>query len=219
MWKGTPKMVDRIVRTIVEHPKRKMLVIILTFVTGVVLVLPAVEEYSAAQTRRGAAREKLDEASGAAANLPQMQTALLQKKRELQELEHKAVTEKDVEGFRDELQKLIREVGCEMREVYIEEVPTKRPWMTNDSPLRGSPPGNSGPETPFVLAQWNARLRIEGPMGSIYKFLTRVSKMDRFIHTRLVEMKRSEADENQTQLRMEVTLYDLERKKATKDAA
>jgi Tfp pilus assembly protein PilO len=212
-------MVDRLIRTIVEHPKRKLLVIILTFVTGVVFVLPAVEEYSAAQARQGTAREKLTEASGAAANLPQMQSALQKKKRELEELEQKAVSEKDVEHFRDELQKLIREVGCEMREVHIDEIPTKRPWMSNDSSLNTVSSGNAGPETPFVLVQWNARLRIEGPMGSIYKFLTRVSQLDRFMHARLVDMKRSETDENQTQLRMEVTLFDLERKKAAKDAA
>src|SRR5688572_24432215 len=80
--KGTLKMVDKLVRTIVEHPKRKILVIILTFVTGVVFVLPAVEEYSAAQARQGVAREKLNDASGAAANLPLMQAALQKKKNE-----------------------------------------------------------------------------------------------------------------------------------------
>src|SRR5687768_2063307 len=87
--KGISAMIDRLIRSIVEHPKRKLLVIILTFVTGVVFILPAVEEYSAAQTRRGQAREKLDEASGTAANLPLMQTSLQNRKRELEVLEHK----------------------------------------------------------------------------------------------------------------------------------
>lgn len=213
-------MVERLIRVIIEHPKRKMLVIILTFVMGVVFGLPAVEEYSAARNRMADAREKLEEASGAAANLPQLLGTLDKKKREVQELERKAVTEKDVEHLRDgELQKLIRESGCEMRQMNFDEIPEKRDWMSNDSPLRGPQVGDPGKETPFVLKQWKVRLRIEGPMGSIYKFLERMSQMDRFIHTRQVYMKRSEANENLTQLELEITLFDLARKKAGKVGA
>ena len=212
-------MVDRLCRTIIEHPKRNLLVIILTLVTGVMLVLPAVEEYSAAQTRRGVAREKLDEASGAAANLPQMQAMLLAKKRDLEALERKAVTEKDVEHFRDELQKLIREAGCEMRVVNIDGLPYRRPWKSNDDPLRMTMPGDTGQETPFELVQWKAHLQIQGPMGNIYKFLERVSQMDRFIQAQQVTMKRSDVDENQTQLLMDVVLFNLERKKIAKAGA
>lgn len=207
-------MVDQLVRTIVEHPKRKLLVIILTFVMGVVFVLPAVEEYSAAQNRTVSAREKLTEAEGAAANVPQMQAALAKRRTEVEALESKAITERDVESLRTDLQRLIRDVGCEMREVYIEEIPTRRAWMSNDSPLTGAPVGNPGQETPFVLVQWESKIRLEGEMGSIYKFLAQLNQMDRLIHTKVVELKRSDINENQTQLRVEMTLFGLERKQA-----
>ena len=212
-------MIESLVLAIAEHPKRKIIVITLTLVTAVVFALPAVEEYSAAQSRMAKAREKLEEVSGTAANLPQLTQTLNRKKQELRAFELKAVTEKDVEHLRDELQKLIREAGCEMREVNIDELPMKRSWMSNDSPLRGAPIGDPGQETPFVLAQWNARLRIEGPMVSVYKFLARVNEMDRFIQTRQVDMQRSEANESLTQLKLEVTLYDLARKTAGKGGA
>jgi Tfp pilus assembly protein PilO len=213
-------MVENIVRTIVEHPRRKVLVIILTLVTGVMFGLFAVEEYSAAHARMSGARQKLDEASGTAANLPQMRTALDRTQREVQELERKAITQKDLEHLRDgELQKLIRETGCEMRQMSIDEVPMKRDWRSNDSPLRGTPIGDAGQPTPFVLMQWNARLQIEGRSHSIYKFLERISQMDRFIQARSVQMQRSETNENMTQLRMEITLFDLARKKSGKDGA
>ena len=212
-------MVDQLIRTIIEHPKRKMLVIILTGVMGVMFGLPAVEEYSAARTRTAVAREKLQEASGTAANLPQLQAALEKRKTEVQDLERKAVTDKDVERLRvGELQKLIRDAGCEMRQVQIDEQPQKRDWRSNDSPLRGSPIGDPGQETPFVLVQWTARLHIEGPMVNIYKFLQQMSQMDRFIHTTKVEMQRSETNDNMTQLRMEMMLFDLVRKKNGKAA-
>lgn len=213
-------MVEQFIRTIIDHPNRKMLVIILTFVMGVVFGLPAVEEYSAARSRVVVAREKLKEASGTAANLPLLQATLEKKRREVQELEAKAVTEKDVEKLRDgELQKLIRESGCEMRSVLIDEVPERRDWRSNDSPLRSSPIGNPGQETPFVLTQWKTRLHIEGPMGNIYMFLQRMSQMDRFLQTTKVEMKRSPSNDNLTQLILEFTLFDLARKKAGKSGA
>ena len=211
-------MIEQMVRGIVEHPKRKTLVITLTLVTGVMSGVFAVEEYSAAQARMVAAREKLDEASGTAANLPQMKNALDKRKSEVQELERKAVTEKDIEHLRDgELQKLIRDAGCEMRSVTIDDIPAKREWRSNDSPLRGVPPGESGQPTPFELTQWNARLLVEGRSINIYKLLERISQMDRFIQTRLVHMQRSETNENLTQLRMELTLFDLARKKVGKN--
>ena len=213
-------MVDQLIRTLIEHPKRKLLVIILTLVMGVMFGLPAVEEYSAARTRVAAAREKLSVASGTAANLPQLQTALAKRKQELQELERKAVTEKDVEQLRDGgLQKLIRESGCAMRQVSIDEIPDKKPWRSNDSALRGPPNGDPGQETPFELLQWKARLHVEGPMVNIYKFLQQLSQMDRFTHTTKVEMQRSETDDSLTQLKMEITLFDLVRKKANKSGA
>jgi hypothetical protein len=166
------------------------------------------------------AREKLQEASGAAANLPQLQAALDRKKLEIQELEQKAVTEKDVEKLRDgELLKLIQQSGCEMRTLSIGEIPVKRAWMSNDSALRGSPIGDPGQETPFQLVQWTVSLNIVGPMGSIYTFLNQISQMDRFIHTTKVDMRRSDNDENLTQLKMDFTLYDLVRKKAVKNGA
>jgi hypothetical protein len=42
--------------------------------------------------------------------------------------------------------------------------------------------------------------------------------MDLLIHTRLVELQRSRADENLTQLRMEFTLFDLARKNTSRNA-
>ena len=56
-------------------------------------------------------------------------------------------------------------------------------------------------------------------MGNIYKFLERVSQMDRFIQAQQVTMKRSDVDENQTQLLMDVVLFNLERKKIAKAGA
>ena len=207
-------MVDQLVRTIVEHPKRKLLVIILTLITGVVFGLPSVEEYSAAQARMATAREKLNDASGNAANLPQVQATLDAKKRELEVLERKAVSETDIEKFREELQRMIRETGCEMREVNVDETPQKRAWMSKDSPLRNGPVTDPGTETPFVLSQWNARMRLEGSMGAVYKFLASLNQMDRFIHTKEVQLARADGQENRTQLRMDITFYGLTRKKA-----
>lgn len=206
-------MVDGTVRWIIQHEKRTLIVITLTFVTGLLLILPAVEEYSAAKDRLRTAREKVSETKRQLQNLPQLQRTFEQKKRELQALESKAVTQNDVEHLRGLLQKLIRETECEMREVTISE-PNIRPWTTNDSVRRGTILSELGTETPFRLIQRNGILRIEGAMPNVYRFLSGVHQLNRFINAKQIKLERSSRDENLTQLEMQFEMFDLARKKA-----
>jgi hypothetical protein len=207
-------MIDGTLRWVVRHEKRGWIVITVTFVTGLLLILPAVEDYSAAKERTQAAREKLAETKLQLQNLPQLQRTFEQKKQALQSLENKAITAQNYEQLRESLQKLIRETGCTMREAKIEENPIPRPWMTNDSPLSKKTFVDPGPETKYQLIKRTARLEIEGPMSSVYQFMARVSQLNRFIHVNRVVLERSQSDENKTLLNLEFDMFDLTRKKA-----
>ena len=205
-------MVDGTLRWVIRHEKRAWIVITVTFITGILLVLPAVEEYSAATERTRTAREKLEEAKRQVQNLPQLKQTFEKKKQLLVGLESKAVTEKDVLQLKEALQKLIRETGCSMRILTIDEVPSPRPWMTNDSPLRHKVHVDPGPVTNFNLLSRTAKLTIDGPMTSVYQFMSRMSQLDRFIHVKFVRLERGTRDDNVTQLEMEFDLFDLARK-------
>ena len=205
-------MVDGTLRWVIRHEKRAWIVITLTFITGILLVLPAVEEYSAATERTRTAREKLEEAKRQVENLPQLKQTFEKKKQQLTALEGKAIAEKDVVPLREILQKLIRETGCTMRTLNVDEVAQPRPWMTNDSPLRNKVHVDPGPVTNFNLLIRTTKLQIDGPMSSVYQFMSRISQLDRFIHVKHVRLERSARDENVTQLEMEFDMFDLARK-------
>jgi Tfp pilus assembly protein PilO len=207
-------VVDGTLRWVLRHEKRGWIVITVTIVPGWLLVLPAVEEYSAAKERSKSAREKLAETKLQVQNLPQLQRAFDRKKSELGLLAKKAVNETNVEQFRETLHKLIRETGCTLRVGNIGANAMPRAWMTNDSPLGKKAFLDPGPETNFVLINRNAKLEIEGPMASVYQFMARVSQLDRFIHVKHIKLERSSRDENVTQLDMDFDMFDLTRKKA-----
>jgi hypothetical protein len=206
-------MVNDTIRWIVRHEKRVWIVITLTFLTGLVLTLPAVEEYSAAATRIADAREKLDEVNRRLDNLPLLKKRFAEKEREVTALEAKAITPKEVEGLHATLQQLIRETGCDMRRLDINE-PNARAWMSNDSATHRFSVGDPGHETPFQLVSRTAVLRMEGAMPNVYHFLARVNQLERFIHAKQIRLERSPRNDNVTELEMHVDLYDLVRKKA-----
>jgi Tfp pilus assembly protein PilO len=206
-------MFDGALRWILRHEKRRWIVITATFLTGVLIGLPAVEEYMAAGARMRDAQEKLTEAKRQLQHLPELKRLFDARKQELQGLEAKAVTPQEIANLHATLQQLIRETGCEMRRLDIGE-PSTRAWMSSDSPTRRGKVGALGQETPFQLVSRTAVLRMEGTMTNLYRFLARVSQLDRFIHTRQVRLDRSQRNEEVTELEMQFELFDLVRKKS-----
>lgn len=206
-------MVSTTLRWVVRHEKRTLIVISLTFVTGLLLLLPAVEEYSTAKARIQTARQNLDEANQQLQNLPLLRRTFEERKRELEHLEKKALTPREVENLRGNLQQLIRENGCVMRTLDISDA-FSRPWSSNDSPTRRVTVGPPGQETPYMLVSRTATLRMEGEMANVYQFLARASQLERFLHAKQIRLERSVRDENLIELEMHFELFDLTRKKS-----
>lgn len=206
-------MVDTTLRWVIRHEKRTVIVITLTFVTGILLILPAVEDYSAAKERIQTARENLEEAQRQVENLPQLQRLFERQKRDLSQLEAMAVTAKEAENLRELLQKAIRETGCIPRTVDVRDQSQQRPWMTNDSPIPRKTFLKPGDATPFQLVTRTATLQLEGPMTSVYQFMSRASQLQHFIYVKSVRLERTMRDPNLMQLDMEIDMFDLARGK------
>jgi Tfp pilus assembly protein PilO len=189
------------------------IVITLTFITGLLILLPAVEDYSAAKERTQAAREKLEDTKRQLQNLPQLQRMFEQKKKALQALETKAVTEQNLDQLRENFHRLIRDTNCAMKSLVFSDSPTPRAWHANDSPLVMKTYLVPPPETEYVLNKRTAKLEIEGPMSNVYQFMAKVSQLDRFIHVNRVALERSQTDER-VKLNLEFDMFDLTKKKA-----
>ena len=207
-------MIETLLRRFVEYKHRKLVVIILTSLTLLAVVWPAVDAYTAAEKRVAAAQEELWQAQQDIQTLPQLTQELARNKDELRKLDSQRVTAPIAQRLREDLTQLIRDTGCMMQSIKLHD-PSTRTWMEEDDPISGRRGVDRGKETPFELITWNLSVSITGPMSGIHQFLSRVHRIDKFVHTKQVSMRRSATAANKTVLDMDLTLFNLARKEKT----
>ena len=66
-------MIEPFLRRLIEHKRRKSIVIILTILTGLLVVLPAADEYNAAKERMNTATSDLKETKSQVGSLPRFE--------------------------------------------------------------------------------------------------------------------------------------------------
>lgn len=204
-------MIDQLLRPALEHPKKHYGVIILTLLTGLVVVWPASDEYKAAKKRMSDAREQLEEAERTIATLPQYKQLHERKVAEVSVLEKRVVSQQAAKELRDWLIQLGRETGCTVRKSNLGDAST-RPWKEEDHPLNGTRRHDSGGDTPFQLETRQVSLLVTGPMAGLYSFLEEIHQVDKLIHSQAVTIKSSNDDGTAASMGMNLKLFDLTRK-------
>lgn len=204
-------MAESLFRRFLEYEHRTPVIITLTIVVGLVAVWPAVDDYIAAGGRRDAALLQLEEAEREIAKQERFQQLRDNKVSELEALEQQAVDERAAQELRNEIIQLLRDTGCTMRSVAVDQEPKRVDWKTNDRPLSGSKRNERGDDTPFELETRSLKLLIAGSMGSIHKFLAGMHKIDRMIHGTAISLKKDNGEQGAT-LYMDCVLFNLARK-------
>jgi hypothetical protein len=206
-------MVEQILWRFLEYRKRKQAVIIATMVTGLVAVWPAADEYIAARSRYSDARSELEETERQIENLPKFTQLLEKRKLELANLEKQTFSQDAAQTLRSELQQMIRETDCQMRNVRLGD-PISRDWTTNDDPVTLVNMADRGTSTPFQLVTRQMSLQITGTMPNLSRFLERLSKLNGLVHTKSISLRRTSQQSTNTSLDMEILLFDLARRPA-----
>jgi len=206
-------MNDQVLREVLQHPKRHYGVIILTLLTGLVVVWPASDEYFAAKQRTSDATTKLEEARARISDLPRHQQIYEQKVAEVSVLEKRVISGKAAQDLQAQVTELGRKTGCSVRKARIGDA-ARRDWKENDHPLDAG--RSSGADTPFRLETRQLSLLVTGPMTGLYEFLNELHKVDKLIHTRDVSIESSTDDGETAALRMTLMLFDLPPKAAAK---
>ena len=205
-------MNDQVLREALQHPKRHYGVIIITLLTGLVVVWPASDEYFAAKQRTSDATAELAEARERISTLPRHQQLYEQKVVELSVLEKRVVSEKAAQDLQGKVTELGRKTGCSVRKALVGDA-VRRDWKANDHPL-GIRSGDKGADTPFRLETRQLTLLVTGPMTGLYGFLNELHKVDKLIHTKDVSIESSTDDGKTAELRMTLKLFDLAPKPA-----
>src|SRR5687768_429227 len=101
--------IERILRPIVEHPKRGWIVITATFVIGVVFTWPAVDYYFAAAANHSNLVAEVEEGAVTAGRLGLYQNQLEKQTEKLRTLEERALSPEKIELFRNQVMEWVKQ--------------------------------------------------------------------------------------------------------------
>lgn len=204
-------MIESALQQFIAYPHRQKAVIILTLLTGLVVVWPAVDGYIEARTRKKEASIKLAETNEEIAKLPRHAELFKKKQEELAALTRRTVQEDTAQQLRNELVQLVRKAGCTMRRIRLGDA-SRRDWMENDSPVKGADLVDPGDKTSFQLVSRQLSISIDGQMPKLHELLAAMHKIDKTMHTRSIMLQRAGRSKGVATLDLEMVLFDLEKK-------
>jgi hypothetical protein len=204
-------MIEPLLRRLIEHKRRKLIVTILTVLTGLLVVLPAADEYNAAKERTSTAHKDLEETKGEVKSLPRFEEIFELRMAELEALQDRTLSLAAAQNLREQLVEIVRQADCTMLQARLGD-PMKRDWTTEDNAVDDFSVSNRGNPTPYQLETRQISLSIAGPMPNLLHFLARLCEIDKMIHTKDLNLKRSGSEENSAILTMDVLLFDLVKK-------
>ncbi len=207
-------MIEPVIQQLLASPYRKQIVIIVTLVTGLVVVWPAVDGYTEARARRQLASSKLADTNAEIGKMPRHAELFQKKQIELAALTQRTVQEDSAQRLRNDLVQLVRKAGCTMRRIRLGEA-TRRDWMENDSPVTGADLADPGRPTPFQLVSRQLSLSITGQMPKLHQFLAEMHKIDKTMHTRTISLERAGRSKGIATLDLDMVLFDFEKKAAS----
>src|SRR5436853_3280590 len=127
-------MNNSLIRKFCESRYRWPIVATATAVTALATVLPLVDEYFDNRNSRNGLAEELVRAQQTASALPEYEERAAKVTGELEGLESRAVDDATLARFRSRLVDVVRESGCQIRQIEVGTA-TKRPWIQGDDPL------------------------------------------------------------------------------------
>lgn len=204
-------MIEPALQQFLAYPYRKQAVIILTLLTGLVVVWPAVDGYIEARTLKSDASTKLAKTNEEITKLPRHTELFKKKQEELAALTRRTVKEDSAQRLRNDLVQLVRKAGCTMRRIRLDGA-TRRDWMENDSPVTGPDLVDPGQKTPFQLVSRQLSLSITGQMPKLHEFLAEIHKVDKTMHTRSITLQRAGRSKGVATLDLDMVLFDFEKK-------
>jgi len=178
------------IRRFCESTHRKLIVVIVTALVGLVVLIPLADDYFDKKESRRTLTEELDRAHQTAKMLPDYEERLTALTQEMGEYETRSVSQKSISQYRSRLVELIRDSDCKVRRLEV-SAPTARPWLENDDPLKKTVAKRpAAKKTPFTLLRSRVALTVDGPMENINGFLEKLHQEKTFAYPHRLELHR-----------------------------
>lgn len=204
-------MTDSPIRRFCESRFRWLIVATATALVALAAVWPQADEYFDNRASRSELAEELDRARETAAALPVYEQRAAIVGAELEALQSRAVDDESLARFRSRLVDLVRESGCQIRQIEVGPA-TRRAWREGDDPLAEPAEGAGKPgATGFSLERRTVTLAVDGAMPAIYDLLARLDEEHTLSHPHRLQMQPASTGGETVMMELELWLYSLSR--------
>ena len=206
-------MNDSPLRQFCESKHRKLIVVIVTTLLGLLVLIPLVDTYFGNKESHNTLAEELDQTRLMAEGLPEIEKKVAEVVEKLAAIESRAVSKDSVSSYRSKVVDFVRKSGCEVRRFDV-ATPTRRTWLIKDDPLETViAKGAKNKKTPFALERRNVVLLVDGTMETVRELLGQLHKDDSFAHLHRLEIHSATRGSEQVTLQLELWLFALSRQK------
>jgi hypothetical protein len=204
-------MTNSLTRKFCESRYRWPIVATATALTALATVLPLVDEYFDNRSSRSGLSEELVRAQQTASALPEYERRTAAVSSDLEALERRAVDDTTLAPFRSRLVDVVRESGCQIRQIEV-GAPTRRPWAQRDDPLTETQQsrGKEG-VTPFSLERRSVTLAVDGSMPAIHDLLARLEQEKTLSHPHRIQLQPASTGGETVMLELELWLFAMAR--------
>jgi hypothetical protein len=207
-------MIEPALRRFCESRHRKLIVIAVTFVVGLVLIMPLVDVLRAGRDEKEGLLAELDSARNVAAEMKEFETRVLEKITQLKVFEARTVDDESMPALRGKLVDLAKETGCSIRRLNVGGS-TSRAWKPGENPFAQIPdrkPSDAVTGPSFQLECRPVTISLTGTGASLRGMVERVAASGMLMHTKSLEMYPSSPNRQNLTLDMELWYYTLVRK-------
>jgi hypothetical protein len=204
-------MIEEALRRFCESPKRWLIVTAVTFVVGLLLVLPLVDVYCAEHDEKEGVLADLELAKQVGTGLARFEERVAARVTELDVLEGRTVDEDEVPEFRGRLVDMVREAGCSLRRLNVGPA-SSRPWHEGDDPIAPRADAKRNDDNTNLNLQWRpVTISLSGSIASLQSFLQRLQAAEMLVHTKTFDMSPSGPSRRTLTLDMELWYFTLTR--------
>lgn len=202
------------IRKFCESPHRKLIVVIVTTLFGLLVLIPLVDDYFDKKESHSSLSENLESARLTESQLPEVEQQVGKILEKLDALESRAISNQNTSEYRSKIVELVRGAGCQVRRFDVSN-PIRRPWMKNDNPLEVAvPKGGKHKKTPFAIERRNVILLVDGSMQSLRDLLGQLHKDESLAYLNRLELRSASRGSDQVTMEIELWLFALGRLKA-----
>lgn len=203
-------MVESTLRQFLEHPRRKLIVIIATAAIALVLFWPAVDNYFAASADRSKLAEELEEAQAKVEQLAPLMEKLAEREKRLTVFETEAMSKKNVEEFRDAISEEIQKSGCQIRRNMPQPEAMRQPEFNPEDPSKSEKRGSR-----YEVVGRSHSLTITGSQSGVVEVMNKIQERKGLVQIQALSIKQAMDGTDATTLDVVLLLLDLVKPRAT----